>query len=120
MLEIDKNGNIKINRGDTFEIPLFIDIGESIFKSTRFAIRDGDIITFRLFESNAPKCCSLIEKECTVKDINENGDIILKFDHSDTGLFPAIYYYEIKLERPVEEAESAFVTIVPRRKFVIQ
>ena len=120
MLEIDKNGNIKINKGDTFEVPLFIDIGESIFRSTRFPLRDGDIITFRLFESNAPKCCSLIEKELTVENINENGDIILKFNHDDTDLFPAIYYYEIQLERPVENEESAFVTIVPRRKFVIQ
>lgn len=120
MLEIDKNGNIKINKGDTFEIPLFIDIGESIFKSTRLTLRDGDIITFRLFEANAPECYSLIKKEFTVENINENGDVLLKFNHEDTQLFPAIYYYEIKLKRPVENDMPAFVTIVPRRKFVVQ
>ena len=33
MLEIDTSGNIKINRGDTFNVPLFIDASKNIFKS---------------------------------------------------------------------------------------
>lgn len=126
MLEIDTNGNLKVNRGDTFEIPLFIDIGDNIFTSTRFHIRKNDILYFHLLEANAPWNKPLIRKEFTYEDENENNDIIIRFNHEDTcWLFPGIYYYEIKLQRPNEPLDDNpcnddYVTIVPRRKFIIQ
>jgi hypothetical protein len=126
MLEIDKNGNIKIARGDTFEVPLFINIDDDIFKDTRFPLKLNDEITFRLVESNMPNCYALLEKTFTYEDVNENNDIIIKFYHHDTcNLFPATYFYEIKLKRPNfkfqdESEDDAYITIVPRRKFVIQ
>lgn len=136
MLEIDKSGNIKVNRGDTFIVPLFIDISDNIFNSTRFPLHDNDILHFHLMEANAPFHKFLLKKRFTVEDINENGDVLIRFEHLDTEwLFPGIYYYEIKLQRvePDEIPENyteedwencpsndTFVTIVPRRKFVIQ
>lgn len=126
MLSIDNNGNIKLTRGDTFELPLFIDIGDNIFTSTRFRLHKGDIIYFRLFEANRPFGCPLLAKEFTYEDVNENNDIIIRFNHEDTNkLFPGIYFYEIKLQRPNKQededpSDDSYVTIVPRRKFVIQ
>lgn len=120
MFDVDKNGNIKVNKGDTFNVPLFIDIGENLFISTRFVLKEGDEVTFRLFEANAPECCSLIKKTLTKIDANDYGDILIGFDHGDTdNLFPGIYFYEIILKRP-QEPKDAYITIVPRRKFVIQ
>lgn len=123
MLVIDKNGNMKFNRGDTFEVPLFIDINTSIFKSTRLKLKVGDKIQFHVLENNKPFECPLFGKEFTYEDVNENNDIIVKFTNSDTNwLFPGTYYYEIKLVRPseIEGEEDAVITGVPRRKMIIQ
>lgn len=126
MLEIDKNGNIKVNRGDTFQVPLFIDVGQNVFISTRFPLKENDIIYFHITEANAPFECPLLGKSFTYEDVNENNDIIVKFNHDDTvWLYPGIYYYEIKLQRPNEDNDTnrkddTFVTIAPRRKFIIQ
>ena len=126
MLEIDKNGNIKVNRGDTFEVPLFIDISDNIFYSTRFPFHINDVIYFHITEANAPWECPLLGKSFTYEDLNENNDIIVKFNHEDTcRLFPGIYYYEVKLKRPNEPLDDDprndnYITIVPRRKFIIQ
>lgn len=127
MLEIDTSGNIKVNRGDTFEVPLFIDISDNIFTSTRFKIHKDDVIYLHILEPNAPWECPLLGKSFTYEDENEHNDILIKFDHKDTCcLFPGTYYYEIKLRRPNEPepdlnpCDDNYVTIVPRRKFVIQ
>lgn len=117
MLEIDTSGNIKINRGDTFNVPLFIDASKNIFKSSRYIIEKDDKIIFSVFEGNMR--CPIITKEYTVSDTNEKGDVIISFESADTKcLFPCIYFYEIKLVRKVDEKEQ-IITIVPRRKFVI-
>lgn len=126
MLEIDNNGNIKIDRGDTFEIPLFIDVNETIFKSTRFPLHQGDVIYFHITEPNTPWEFPILGKSFTYDDVNENNDILVKFNHLDTcKLPPGIYYYEIKLQRPNEPSDDnsfndTYVTIVPSRKFVIR
>lgn len=123
MLTIDKNGNIKFNRGDTFEVPLFIDINTNIFKSTRLKWKAGDKVYFHVLENNKPFECPLFGKEFTYEDVNENNDIIVKFNHKDTNwLFPGTYYYEVKLSRPSdrEGEEPNILTIVPRRKIIIQ
>ena len=68
----------------------------------------------------------MLAKKFTYEDVNENNDIIIKFNHEDTvKLFPGIYFYEIKLQRPNTEedtdpSDDYYITIVPRRKFVIQ
>lgn len=123
MLEIDRSGNIKVSRGDTFEIPLFIDVGENIFTSTRLPLKYNDIIYFHIVSSNCPFDCPILGKSFTYEDVNENNDIIVRFNHEDTEfLSPGIYYYEVKLQRRSgsEEVPDMYVTIVPRRKFVIQ
>lgn len=121
MLDIDRSGNIMVNRGDTFNIPLFIDVDKDIFKCTRFPLHENDTIIFHLVEPNQPFEKYLIEQKYTKEDVNSFNDIELKFVHDDTSwITPGTYYYEIKLHRPYEtNSKDALVTIVPRRKFII-
>ena len=120
MLAIDTNGNIRVNRGDVFQMPLFIDISTNLFYSMRFKFHEGDILQFHIMEPNQPFSKALIKKEFTIDDLNEYGDILINFDHEDTcWMIPNTYFYEVKLIRTVEE-EKKVITIVSRRKFVIQ
>lgn len=123
MLTIDNNGNLKFNRGETFEVPLFIDIGDNIFKSTRFRFHLGDRIFFHILEGNAPFERPLLDKKFTYEDTNENNDIIIKFEHKDTDwIFPGTYYYQVMLLRlsNTEDEEDEYITLTPRRKMIIQ
>lgn len=125
MLAIDSNGNIQVTRGDTFEIPLFIDVNTNMFKSIRFPLHKGDIIYFHILEGNKPFECPLLSKKFTYEDTNENNDIIVRFNHTDTfKLFPGIYFYQVLLQRPSgkdnDPSDDFYITLVPRRKFVVQ
>lgn len=130
-----QNGIITMNRGDTFYMPLLINIGveENKNKSKQdprnyidryYKITNKDTIYFALEEYNQPFEFALIRKVFTIDDVNEDGDVIIKFSSEDTQyLLPGEYYYEIKL-RHVENVnpynEQEFIdTIVPRRKFII-
>lgn len=121
MLSIDRSGNITINRGDTFKVPIFIDVNNTIFHSIRYPFTDHSTIYFYVVPANMPLHYALIKKEYTLRDLNENGDAILTFLHEDTACIPAgTYYYEIKLREKLEEGSSdALVTLSPRRKFIV-
>lgn len=121
MLTIDNNGNITINRGDTFKVPLFIDIGWDMFHSLRFPIKEGDDIFLYIIEPNQPLERCLLKQTYTEEDTNERGDILIKFTNADTEwLHPGTYYYEIRLQRKwCEGYEDALVTLTPRRKFIV-
>lgn len=139
MLYIDTNGNIKVNKGDTFQVPLFIDISNNIFSSIRFPLHDNDKIVFNVLSPNTSFYRPLLTKEFGVNDVNDNGDIIVRFEHADTAWLPTdTYYYEVKLIRTLleenteenEEEQSSedsdestankiVATIIPRRKLVI-
>ena len=84
MLDIDRSGNITVNRGDTFNVPLFIDCNKNIFYSVRFPLKEGDKIFFFLVEPNASIRHYLLKQTYTKEDVNENGDIMLKFLNQDT------------------------------------
>ena len=133
MLYIDDNGNIKVNRGDTFEVPLFVDVCSNILYPVRFPWKRGDTISIHVMEPYKPFELYLLGKEFTCDDLNENEDIIVRFDHEDTNfLIPGTYYYEAKLIRPwspdqdprgeatpEDERHDSYITIIPRRKFII-
>lgn len=121
MLSIDSNGNLKLNKGDTFKLPLFIDVSDNLFASVRLPLREDDKIIFNILEGNNCFCKPLIHKEFTLADTNENMDIIISFESTDTSwMCPGIYFYEVKFIRKVDNQEDKIITIVPRRKFVIQ
>ena len=122
MVSIDNSGNITINRGDTFKVPLFIDINVGdMFESIRLPLKEGDKIIFYLIEPNTSIRNALLYQIYSKEDINKYGDIVLKFAHDDTKfLASGVYYYEIKIQRKLEETgQDAVVTIAPRRKFIV-
>ena len=84
MLSVDNSGNITVNRGDTFKLPLFIDCNKDIFNSVRFPLKEGDKIFFFLIEPNTFIKHYLLKQIYTKEDVNENGDIMLKFINQDT------------------------------------
>lgn len=84
MLNIDNSGNITINRGDTFRVPIFIDISKNIFHSIRFPFKEGDILYFFLIEPNTSLRHPLLKQVYKEEDKNNNGDVLLKFISDDT------------------------------------
>ena len=122
MFRIDTNGNILVNRGDTFITPLFLDKSKSFTEIKRFRLRAGDILFFGVMEANVPFEEGLIRKAYAVADENSFGDIVVTFNSDDTReLLPGTYFYEAKLYRPAIESgdQDIVITVVPRRKFII-
>ena len=113
-----QNGIITMNRGDTFYMPLRINIGTKI-APTYYEITSADTIYFAIEEYNQPFEFALVRKMFTIEDKDENGDVIIKLKSDDTShILPGEYFYEIKL-RHDEENNEVIDTIVPRRKFII-
>lgn len=122
MLQINKNGNIRVNKGDTFKVPLFIDCYSSTLKSTRLPWRYNDKILFHILEPNKLFEDPIIAGEFTYEDLNENNDIIISFEAEDLDkLCPGTYYYEVKIVRKVlnevtKKEEEKVITLISTRK----
>ena len=53
MFDISNNGIVKLNRGDTFYVPYFINSNTDL-NPIRYALKDGDKLYFALMEPNQP------------------------------------------------------------------
>ena len=115
-----QNGIITMNRGDTFYMPLLINVGSKV-DPTYYAITENDSIYFALEEYNQPFEYALVRKKFTLDDVNDDDNVIIKLESQDTEkLLPGDYYYEIKLCHTSLNGREEFIdTIVPRRKFII-
>ena len=118
MFHIAKNGIITLTRGDTFQLPLFINLGTPL-SPIQFELKEGDVVTFRVMRANEKSEDATIKKVFTKDDIDEKGNVIVRFEQSDTiALEPDTYYYEVKLNFVREEQENVN-TIVERTKFYL-
>ena len=118
MFNISKNGIITLTRGDTFQLPLFVNVGTPL-KPIRFDLQENDAVTFRVMRANEKSEDAVIKKVYRQKDMNEHGDVVVKFESADTFyLDPGIYYYEVKLAY-VRDNQSYVNTIVGRTKFYL-
>lgn len=120
MFRIEINGNVCVNRGDTFEMPLVFDATRLDGETEKLALKTGDELTFRLVYPNSCGCKPALEKTHIVEADGE--EISFAFEHSDTAdLTPQTYYYEVKLRRPnsEEDKEDYHATLTSRRKFVV-
>ncbi len=145
MLTISNNGIITVNRGDDFSIPLFINQGTEL-KPIRYVLTEADEVYLgisspgvtSLFdasktqffvddevtylgipETNLTFDSALVRKTFTHEDLNENGDVVLKFKSIDTKfLQPGNYYYQIKIKR-VENDEKFINTVVKKTSFIV-
>lgn len=128
MLQISRNGNVRVSKGDTFDLPVEINININNTSDTPLTINPTDIIYFRLFEANAPWDFPLVKKNFTGEDVDANNTLVVGFTRTDTvWLYPGTYYYEVKVCRPREvefiegvEQQDTYITVIPRRKFILQ
>jgi hypothetical protein len=124
MAHISPNNIITINRGDTFNLNFYINIGTKV-NPEHYILQGNDKLYLGVSEANATFENSLIKKVFTSSDVDSDGSINILFTTTDTlNLLPGNYYYSIKLAQPTEEtselAETLKVTtIIPKTKFII-
>lgn len=125
MFNVAFNGIITVNRGDSFELPLMINGGSSLYP-TNYQIDNKSYVYLGIMEPNQPFETALIRKKATLEDvqIDENGDqvVIFKFKPQETQcVLPGKYYYQIKLQRFLSEDPEDYTvdTIVDKTLFWI-
>lgn len=115
MYTISTDRIISINRGDSFRIPIFINVGTKL-KKIRYKLSYDDEVYFSLCEPQQEFEHGVLRKIYTKEDLNQNGDVVVNLLPSDTeDLVPGCYYMEIKIKL----TSGALTTILPRRKFYI-
>lgn len=126
MFDISSNGIIRINRGDSFTLNVFINLGTCL-EPIQYVLEPGDKVYFALMEPNQPFEWAIVRREFTYKDLNENNDVVMNFNSRQTEyLMPGNYYYMVKLVRKEAsesgesgEEEFSVDTIIPKTKFII-
>jgi len=115
---ISNNGIIVINRGDTFSMPISINIGTDA-NPDYYILTGEDKIYFSICEPNQDFNDGVVRKILTAADETSEGDLELVLQPSDTqNILPGTYYYEVKL-RIVNIENDIVKTIIPRRKLII-
>lgn len=145
MLTISNNGIITVNRGDDFSVPLFINRGTEL-APVRYVLKDDDEIYLGIFSAGADYLLdtdgtkffvedeitylgipeidtyfenAVVRKTFTKDNLNENGDVILKFAHVDTKfLLPGNYYYQVRA-KITKDDEEYINTIVRKTAFIV-
>lgn len=116
---ISRNEIITLHRGDNFEATLFINKGHQL-DPVRYILDANDKVYLGVMEAHQPFEFALIKKVYTSEDLDEEGDVVIKFESKDTEfLIPGTYYYEIKLEHTNEDESKSITTIVPKRKLFL-
>ncbi len=133
MFNISKNGIITIHRGDTFTLPLTINLGTGvnpsyyepkIYKDDQGNVIDCDEIFLAVLEPGQKWEDAIIKKYLSADQFDFEYDTYdVHFYSEDTlHLVPGNYYYEVKLRRSPRSCNDGFEsidTVVPRTKFII-
>lgn len=119
---IESNASmIRMNRGDTFQKPLFIN-GGTFLNPIRYSLQEGDKLYLGVMEPNHYWEQSILKQTYTSEsEKTEEGDTLIKISPEETEyLIPGTYYYMIKLVKYDENNEVTEVsTVVPATLFVI-
>lgn len=121
MFDITKNKIITVNRGDSFEFNVDINIGTPM-NEVPHTMLDAERLYFALMEPNKSFEQAILVKWYDKTAQNEDGTVTIKFDPSDTeNLHEGVYYYQIKLRAIVnnELGEDEVSTIIGKTKFII-
>lgn len=120
MFDISGNGIITINRGDSFSLDVFINMGDTL-DPIAYSLQENDRVYFALMEPNQPFECALIRKVATKDDETEEGIVTFNFSSEMTEyLMPGQYYYMVKLVRHDDNSDEDLVdTITSKTKFFI-
>ena len=121
MVNIDLNNQIWITRGDTGSFPLFLNAGNDLYP-IRYEFQLEDEVYLGVMEPNQPFENAILKKKFTFNDLNDDGDIVVKFKHDDTKcLLPGKYFYQIKAKFINKETNEFEVhTVVQKTQFIIE
>ena len=121
MFNISFNGIITVNRGDSFQLPLYINLGTELEPVT-CELTGTDVVYFGLMEPNTPFENALLKKKYVIDHVESDGSILLNFRPQDTQcILPGKYYYQIKLQRFLSEDPEDYMvdTVVDKTQFFI-
>lgn len=103
MFNISRDGIIKLSRGDSCKMPLFINKGTEL-QPIRFDLREHDntIIYLSIMQPNQyfeQGCVRKVFSKQSNWELNEKGDLIISLEPRDTQyLMPGKYFYEVKVD----------------------
>lgn len=122
ILTVSKNGIITLHRGDTFTIPISVNIGSGSHPEY-YTLKGNDTLYFAVLEPGQKWENAIIKKVLTANNVIGDSEPLIHFYSEDTEhLVPGNYYYEVKLQRMAENCRDGFEhvdTIIPRTKFII-
>lgn len=103
MFRIGNNGVITMHRGDDISFPLFLNKGTEYAPIRyEFNVGDGCEVYFYIMLPHTTFDNALVKKTFTTEtgeNINENKDMIISLDSSDTmNLYQREYFYEVRVK----------------------
>ena len=121
MLLISKDGIIQLSRGDSCEMPLFINKGTPL-EPIRYELSENPntVIYISVMEPNSYFENGFIRKIYNKDNwlLNENGDLIVSFFPEETRyISPGKYFYEVKVDL---EGKGIINTIIQKTEFWIK
>ena len=115
MRSISGNGTIELTRGDSFQFPIWINVGTNIKPDTYF-MNEDDFIYFGLMEPHQNFEHAILRKKLTSADQDASGNIVVSLKPQDTVcLLPGKYYYQVKLQQGAADV----ITLVDKTQFFI-
>ena len=121
MFNLAYNGIITVNRGDSFTLPLTLNHGTNL-EPIQYRMDEQSFVYFGVMEPNEPFENALIRKKYTIDDVDENGNILIRFRPQDTQcVLPGRYYYQVKLQRFYSEDPEDYDvdTVIDKTQFFI-
>lgn len=120
MFNISNNGIISITRGDSASAPLFLNQGTE-YNPVRYRIKDLDAIYLAVMEPNQCFEHAILKQVYTRDNLNEEGDVVIRFRPEDTeNLIPGKYYYQIKAKFNRDDGQDDVNTVVQKTEFWIE
>lgn len=121
MFNVFDNGTIYVTRGDSFAMPLELNIGTKMQPIT-YIMDENSFVYFGIMEPNQPFETAIVRKKYTYTDMNEDGQVVIKIRPQDTQcLLPGKYYYQVKLQvvDPSNPANYDVQTIIDKTQLFI-
>ena len=125
MFKLSENGIVTVNRGDSFELPITLNIGSSV-KHVEYTLTDDDVLYLGIMEPNQPFETALIRKKFVKSELDENGNIKVRFWPEDTiCVLPGKYYYQVKIQTKAIDPKTNkerfdIETVIDKTLFFIQ
>lgn len=123
MITISPNNIIKFVHGDTIDkAPIFIDCtNDETSTAFKYIVKENDRILFSILEANQDFNEGIIRKIFTKDDLDENGNLLLTLDSSDSlNVLSGTYSYSIKLVQIRDDKVIASTIITKTKLYILE